>query len=132
MNSKKNFKKQIGRDILAIGSWVMFFLVLMRAAIEPYRPFLDQMVVAGVLLVIAEIFIKTYDGYSARTIAMAVFTSLFYRDLPFTIFVSIITILVIYSSFKINKKEKLIVGIILGIVASLIGYLLSQISHSIF
>ena len=132
MKIESSLKKQLSRDILAIGSWVMFFLVLIRSAIEPYRPFLDQMIVVGVLLVIAEIFIKTYDGYSARTIAMAVFTSLFYRDLPFTIFVSIIGFLIIYSSFKINKKEKLIVGIIIGIVASLIGYFLSQISYSIF
>ena len=125
-------KRNLYRDMIALGSWVMFSLVLVRSLIEPYRPFADQMVIAGVLLVIAEIVLKEYDGYSARGIVMSIFTSFFYLDIPFTIFVSVVCFTIIYSSIKIQKTKKVVFGIIVGLIASLVGYLLSNFSILFF
>jgi hypothetical protein len=56
-----DWKKKWARDFLALGSWVFFILVLARALIKPYRPLVDQVFIAGVVLVIA-VFILKHDG----------------------------------------------------------------------
>jgi len=75
----KNNKKEFARDFLALGSWVFFVLVIARAAIEPYRPFIDQVILAGVLLVVIGLIFKGkkfYDPYVARGLVLVIFTTI--------------------------------------------------------
>ena len=132
MKINLNMKKHVVRDILAIGSWIMFSLVLVRSAIEPYRPFLDQMIIAGIFILILELLSKEFEGYSTRAVAMTTFTSLFYKDIPFAIFAIIIAIAVIVASAKIKGVKRAAIGTGIGLVLSGIALLASEYTFSIF
>ncbi|MFT4312987.1 MAG: hypothetical protein ACMXYA_01130 [Candidatus Woesearchaeota archaeon] len=106
--------REIYRDIRSLGSWVLFLLVLGRSMIDVFRPFVDQMVIAAILLILTS-YIFSYDGYVARSFIVAVFTSLFYQDLFFTIFISLVTIAIWYSCTKFVSKKSIILGIITGV-----------------
>ena len=120
---KKDWKKEIARDILAFGSIVFYVLVLVRALIQPYRPFVDSLVVAILVLIVLSIFIKNYDTYIARGFVLAFFTSVFYQDILFTIFAVFLFIGLIVSSYYIGTgKSKILKGLILGAVSVAVGY----------
>ena len=119
-------KNEVARDLLSFGSWIFYLVILARALIEPYRPFVDQMIITGIFLIIIGIFNKKYDYYISRGLVIAFFTSIFYNDIKFSIFVSIVFLSMIYSSFLINaSKKRIIYGLIIGIVGILLGYFLS-------
>lgn len=118
--------KAIFHDIKALGSWTFYVLVIARASIDVYRPFLDQLLIAGVLLFILA-FLIPHDGHIARALAAAVFTSLFYNTLHFTLFVALIILALIAISFKISEKRKIVYGVGCGIAVSIVAYLITGI-----
>lgn len=124
--NKNNKKKEFARDFLALGSWVFFVLVIVRAAIEPYRPFIDQLIIAGVLLVVVGLVFrrkKFYDPYVARGLVLVVFTTIFYNSRIFSIFVILIMIGLIISSYVVgNKWKKINLGLIIGAIVSIISW----------
>ncbi|MFP4117451.1 MAG: hypothetical protein ACLFTR_00855 [Candidatus Woesearchaeota archaeon] len=121
-------RKEFFRDLLGLASPIMFVLVLARAAIEPYRPFMDRMMISGIFLLVLYL-VLSYDGYSARIVPMAFFTSSFYQDLGFTVFVSIVVAGVLYSSYRINEKKRFFTGVGVGVVVTLIGLLMSTLIY---
>jgi hypothetical protein len=117
-----DWKKEIARDFFALGSWIFYLLVIARALIEPYRPFVDQLVIAGFVLVILRYAIHS-DGYFARGFVLTIFTSLFYEDLLFTIFAFLALIGLFFSSGAVGRPLiKRIRGLVIGILAVLVGY----------
>lgn len=123
----KNWKKELARDFLALGSVIFFILVIARAFIKPYRPFVDQMIIAGIILIILNFIIKDYDKYVARAIILVVFTALFYEDNVFTIFAILALIGVIISSYLIkNNKIKIVKGGVIGVIIIFISYYLAN------
>ena len=128
MDFKKQ-KKEWARDFLAIGSWVFYFLVLGRALIKFYRPFTDQIIIAGLILLILGFIFKKYDGYVARGLVLVVFTIIFYEHKIFTIFAVLVFIGMLISSYIVgNDKKKILLGGVIGGVVSLITYYLSGVS----
>lgn len=132
----RDWKKELVRDFLALGSWIFYILVIGRALIKPYRPFADQIIIAGViLLLVSWLFVlikKDYDGYVARGLILAVFTILFYEDRIFSIFaVAVLIGLIISSYFVGNNKVKIIKGLIIGGLASWISYYLAGFSFGL-
>ena len=121
-------RKELYRDFIAIASPLMFILVFLRSAIEPFRPFMDQVFFSGIILLIFYFLVK-HDGYTARVIPLAFFTSNFYMDLYFTIFVSIISLGVVFSSYKLNDKKKVIIGLVFGLIATSLAYFLSTLTY---
>tara|TARA_Y100000310_G_C20689727_1_gene821419 strand:+ start:1670 stop:2053 length:384 start_codon:yes stop_codon:yes gene_type:complete len=120
--------KEIARDVLALGSWVFFILVIARAAIKPYRPFLDQLIIAGIVLLIIGIFWKKANGYVARGIVLVVFTSIFYQSLIYTYFVILAGIALLWSSWYLEKDWRRIgYGLIVGAIGIGAGYYLSGV-----
>jgi hypothetical protein len=120
---KKDWKKKIARDVLAFGSIVFYVLVIVRALIKPYRPFVDSLVVAILVLIVLYIFIKNYDTYIARGFVLAFFTSIFYQDRLFAIFASFLFLGLIFSSYYIGtEKSKILKGLIFGAISIAIGY----------
>jgi hypothetical protein len=120
---KKDWKKEIARDVLAFGSIVFYVLVIVRALIKPYRPFVDSLVVAILVLIVLYIFIKNYDTYIARGFVLAFFTSIFYQDRLFSIFASFLFLGLIFSSYYIGtEKSKISKGLIFGAISIAIGY----------
>ena len=103
---EKEFLQRTSRDLLALGSWVFYILVLGRALIEIYRPFVDYMVVGGLVLILLYFIHKDFDDYIARILLVIVFTANFYGDLFFTIFISIVGLFTIAASYYAKTPTK--------------------------
>lgn len=125
---KENWKYEIARDSMAFGSILFYLIILARATIGEYMIFVYQLLIALAILVISSFIIKNTNHHLARALVLIVFTSIFYKDLFFTIFVFIVWLFMIGSAFyiKLNKKS-IFKGIILGIVATVVSYYLSLI-----
>ena len=122
----EKWKKEVSRDLLALGSIVFFVVVLARSLIGPYWPFVTQLVIAAVILFLVYLFYKKADYYSARALILVVFTILFYKDLVYSIFALVVMVLILISSYYVGNKVKSIVyGVVFSIVASVISYYLS-------
>jgi len=130
---KKEWKKELARDVLALGSWVFFALVVVRALIKPYRPFVDQLVIAALVLIVVGFIYRDWDGYLARGLVLVVFTSLFYEDNLFTGFSILAGVFMIVSSrFVGNSWRKIGVGLGVGVVGVLVGWYLGGFSLGLF
>lgn len=120
---KKEWKRELARDFLALGSWIFYVLVLARSAIRPYRPFVDQLVIAGILLIILVFAFKNHEGYVARTLVLVWFTIIFYNDLGFSVFAVLAFLGVVVSSRYIGRDwKKIVFGVLVGLVAVVVGY----------
>ena len=119
----KNLKKEIARDVLALGSWVFYLIVTVRALIKPYRPFADQIIIAAIVLILVGWVYKDWDGYVSRALVLVVFTSIFYQSMIYTIFVSLIGLILIYSSRYVgNSTKKIFHGLVVGAISILVSY----------
>ncbi|MBI2451449.1 hypothetical protein HYV50_00040 [Candidatus Pacearchaeota archaeon] len=132
MANKKNLfedlKKQTSRDLLALGSWVFYLLVIIRALIKPYRPFADQLIISALVLLMLSIFIKNSEFYVSRALLLAIFTSLFYQDILFAILAVITFLLLITGSYYLeNRTIKTVRGLILGAISFIVGYYLPNL-----
>ncbi len=129
MKEFSKYLKELFRDVRALGSWVFFFLFVARVLILPDRwPFLNQLLIAGGLVLVIEIIIIFFgnridiDYYIARSFVLLWFSSVFYDNLMFTWFVSLIFILMIFGSLNNDGKLwKAIIGLILGVVGVFLG-----------
>ena len=116
-------KKEMARDVLALGSWVFYVLVIGRALIKPYRPFVDQLVIAAFVLVVIGFFISKVDWYVARGLVLAVFTILFYEDAVYSGFAVVASVLLIVSSKYVGTDlRKILFGVVVGTIAVFAGY----------
>jgi len=123
---KQDWIKRIERDILALGSIVFYFLVLGRALIGPFVVLITQLIIAGVILFVIYMIHRRFDTYIARGIILAVFTNLYYNSTIYLIFVSIVFIMMILSSYHIrNSKQNILKGVMIGVISSVIGYFTS-------
>jgi hypothetical protein len=118
-------KKEIARDVIALGSWVFYLLVIARMAIKPYRPVLDQVVIAGiVILLIGLIWRKReFNEYISRGVVLVVLTSIFYESLIYTWFVSLVGIGLLWAAWYLDGDwKKIVFGLLIGLIALGIGY----------
>ena len=126
--------KELARDFLALGSWVFFILIFARAMIKPYRPFTDQIAIAGIILIITAILLKNkYDAYTSRALILMFFTVIFYQDNLFAWFARLAFIGIVISSYYLTKDNiKIIKGIIIGIITTAISYYLATFTINLF
>jgi hypothetical protein len=123
----KDWKKEISRDCIALGSIPFYFIVMIRSIIGKYAIFVYQLLIALVILIVLSKIVKKSDMYVARTFVLVVFTSLFYQHNLYTIFAFLLWGLVIVSSNYLKVKKNVIIkGAILGIIGSGIAYYLAQ------
>lgn len=119
---KKDWKREAARDVLALGSWVFYFLVIGRALIKPYRPFADQVIIAGMVLIILGFVLKDSENYIARGLVLVVLTGIFYGSFIYNVFVGIVFLMMLFCSFFIgNSIWRIVKGAIVGGVSVLIG-----------
>jgi len=98
-------------------------VVMARSTIGEYLAFVYQLLIALAFLMLSSFFIKKANHHLARAFVLAVFTSLFYKDAPFTVFAALVWVFMTGSAFYIKENKKSIYrGIVLGIIASLVGY----------
>jgi len=125
---KKNWKYEIARDLMAFGSILFYLIVLVRSTIGEHKIFVYQLLIALAILILSSLVVKHANHYLARALVMVVFTSLFYKDVPFTIFASLLWVFMIGAAFYIKEtKESVTKGIVLGIIAAIISYYLSLV-----
>ena len=116
-------KKEMARDVLALGSWVFYVLVIGRALIKPYRPFVDQLVIAAFVLVVVGLFVSKVDWYVSRGLVLAIFTILFYESRNYTYFAIVASVLLIVSSKYVGTDlRKILFGVVVGTIAVFAGY----------
>lgn len=121
---KKEWKKEIARDCIALGSIPFYFIVIIRAIVGEYMPFVYQLLLALAVLFGLGYLVKG-DVYVARVFIIWVFTSLFYKHNLYTVFAFLLWVLVIVSSRYLKTKKNVIIkGVVLGMVSSLVAYYL--------
>lgn len=122
---KENWKYEIARDSMAFGSILFYLIIITRAIIGKYMPFVYQFLIALAILILSSFIIKNVNHHIARAFVLVVFTSLFYKEALFTFFAALVWIFIVGSAFymKVNKKS-IFKGITLGVVATLISYYL--------
>lgn len=125
---KKNWKYEIARDSMAFGSILFYFIVVIRAIIGKYMPFVYQLLIAIIILILLSFIIKNANHHLARAFVILVFTSLFYKDSLFTFFAALLWIFMIVSAFYMRvNKNSIAKGILFGIIAALVSYYLSLV-----
>ena len=122
----ENWKKEIARDILALGSIPFYILVIVRAIIGKYAPFVYQLIISWIVLIVLVLIFKNSNKYIARCFILIFFTSLFYHDMLYTVFASLIWVLTLISLVYLKvKRNEIIKGILFGIIAVIAGYYLT-------
>ena len=122
---KENWKYEIARDSMAFGSILFYLIVIARATIGEYMIFVYQLLIALAILILSSFIIKNTNQHLARAFVLVVFTSIFYKDTFYTVFVSIVWLLMIGAAFYIKLNKKSIGrGIILGVIVALVSYYL--------
>ena len=130
---KKDWKKEVARDILALGSIPFYLIVFIRILIMNDRTYIYQLLIAGLLLVLFSVFIGKIklkaDFYTARSFVLLIFTALFYNEIEYTIFASLLWFGLLISSNYLNrgKKKEIVNGLFLGIFSVAVAYFLSSI-----
>ncbi len=115
--------KEIARDLLALGSIPFYFLVVIRAIIGNYNIFVYQLVIAAIIIFILYFIIKNSNLHVARSLVAVVFTILFYKDIIYTVFASLIWVLLLISAYYIKRNIVFVYrGVIIGVLSSLVGY----------
>jgi len=124
---EKNWKKELARDALAFGSILFYFIVIIRAIIGKYMPFVYQLLIALGILILLSFIIKNANAHIARAVPLVAFTSLFYKDNLFTFFAVLLFVFMLFAAVYIKiKKKEIFNGIVVGILASLAAYYLSN------
>ncbi len=123
-----NWKKEIARDILALGSIPFYLIVIIRAIVGKYKPFVYQMVIALIIITILAYLFKKTDQYVARAIPIVFFSSIFYKEPLYTYFATIMLVaLIISSSYLLKSKlriQTIVKGIVFGIISTALAYYL--------
>ena len=124
----KEKKKELARDILALGSIAFYFIVIGRALIGPYWAFVYQLLFSAIALLIFSFFIKECDFHLARGLILVVLTIIFYNGARFTIFAVILLFLMIIASLYAGKaKSEALKGLVIGAICAALGYFLAEL-----
>lgn len=123
----QEFLRESARDSLALGSIVFLILVVARALLGPYLNLVYQLIISSIALLILSFFIKDFEYHLALGFVLIVFTLLFYNYLPYHIFSVIVYIIMIISAMYLgDTKKRIIKGVVLGIISTVVGYLLTN------
>jgi hypothetical protein len=127
MLKQNSWKKELARDLLALGSIIFYLLVMLRALIGkngiPHYTILYSLIISAITLFILILFVKDSDAYLARGLILVFFTIQFYNYTYYTIFASLIYLAMIYSSYYLGfKTNSIIKGLISGVVSTALGY----------
>lgn len=123
-----NAKEEIARDLIALGGLPFYLLVLVRAAIGEYISFFIEIAIALPALYLLSRALRGSNMHIARALVLVVFTSLFYKALPFTIFSSLVWCGMIYALYRLNKQAgEILKGIAAGAVSVVISYTLALV-----
>jgi len=118
-------RQEIARDLMGFGSVPFLLLVVVRVAMVGNFLELFHIVVAVVLLGLVSVWVKPINFHTARIVILVIFTSIFYEDLYYAVFASLIGLTAIFGFIKYLKKERVILSLMLGLLCSGASYLIS-------
>ena len=115
--------KEAARDVLALGSIPFYAIVIVRMLLlEELAILVPQLVIAFFGVLILSRFIEI-EYHIAQGLILIVFTSLGYKEAPFTVFAGLLWILMLYSAYYLKiKKNKIINGAVVGIISTIVAY----------
>lgn len=119
------WKKEIARDLLALGSVPFYALVIARAFVGQFVPFIVQLCVALPCVFLLSRLID-FDRHVSRALVLLVFVSAFYWNLYFALFALAIYVLIVWSAVFLKKGDRrVIMAVVFGVVSSLVAYVAS-------
>lgn len=115
--------KEFARDLLAIGSIPFYFLFIIRAMIGEYKIFVYHLAIGAIAVFILYLAIKDANLHISRSFVALVFSSLFYKEIVFTVFASLVWVLMLFAAYYLKRNlGSVFRGIIVGVMGSLAGY----------
>ena len=118
-------KKEIARDLMALGGLPFLILVLVRIVMVRNYEELFQMVFAIALLRVASIWVKNINFHAGILPIVAIFTSIFYEERLYVIFASLITLAALYGMRNYLKIKGAYKSAVIAVVCSIVSYLVS-------
>lgn len=118
---KKEWLKELARDLIAFGSIPFLFLTIARVSvITAYYPM--QFVISSTVFFILKMIFKAELRAGIGFILLG-FISLYYRNMLFAVFALVVYIGIIVSLFYLKRdKREILKGILLGLISAGIGY----------
>lgn len=120
--------REMARDIVSLGGFPFFVLVLVRVWMLDNLVYFSQFVVAGIVVGLVFLILRQ-NIYSGLGLIVLVFTSLYYDDFNFTIFGIVAYVLLLVSLFYLKEdKKKILLGVVLGALGVAVSYVILGIS----
>ncbi len=117
------WKKEVARDLMALGS--IPFLILVLARITMLGNFKILFHISVAILLLSAIYLKVKVNYHAAVIViLIIFTSLFYESYFYLAFASAVGVAALYAMEKYLKHKRVVQGALVGVFCSIISYLL--------
>ncbi len=122
-----DWKKEIARDLMALGSIPFYFIVIARSLVGEHYLFAYQTLIALVFIHINGWRLK-FNRHLSRIISLIVFTIIFYNQTIYSIFAVLVGLIMFGSLFYLKESYKKIgYGLIVGVIAVLLGYYLAPL-----
>ena len=118
-----DWKKEVARDLMALGSIPLAILVVARAATVENFQVVFNIIVAIALLYLISFRLKNIEHHSAIIIILAIFTTLFYASYFYAVFVIVVVITALYAIKVQLKKAHVYRSVLLGLACSAVSYL---------
>ena len=110
---------------MGLGSIPFLILVVVRIAMAGNFLQLFHIVAAVLLLGLLSIRIRDLHSHSARIIILAIFTSVFYDDIYYTVFALLTALVAQYGLVKYLQQKTVPVSVGAGLVCSAASYLIA-------
>jgi hypothetical protein len=123
----EQWRREVQRDLMALGSVVFYLLVLGRALVGPYWDLATPLLVVGIGLLVVHPLLRSADLYLARALIVAVLVTRHYGDVVFGLFAGAAFVLMLVSAPALGRSRAAIAqGLAIGVVASGVAFLLAE------
>ncbi len=130
------WKKELLRDLEALGSYLFFILVAARSLIGMHFSFFSQMAVGFVASLILWQVVKLAFGVKSsshimNSVIVWAVVNLYYKSVGFAFFTLVLFALMFYahSVLRKHKKYEMVAGFIIGVLSSCIAVWVSNILY---
>ncbi len=130
------WKKELLRDLEALGSYLFFILVAARSMIGMHLSFFSRMA-AGLIVslilwrVVKLLFSVKSSSHIMNSVIVWAVVNLYYKSVGFAFFTLVLFALMFYahSILRKHKKYEMVAGFIIGVLSSCIALLVSNILY---
>ena len=123
-------KKGVMSVFSFFGSWTFYILASILALIGSYRPFADQLLIAGVVVGFICLVMKESRGHVARGLILLAFSVIFLKDYFYYIATAIGSMfigIVLSAWYEDRNLERIVEGFFIGIIGIAAGWYVSNL-----